>query len=130
MPAEAALPSFTDLQRDLSPISPCAWRFAAPGGVVRAPGALLSDGLRIGYSQGFDSGPFMAHVYANRPSGRTIVGRAIDRRLLGRRTCVAFRDIRAIAERAVFDALRAEREARRPWSPTSPQAPRHTCSRH
>ena len=108
MPAEAALPSFTDLQRDLSPISPRAWRFAVLRASSRA-GALLSDGLRIGYSQGFDSGPFMAHVYANRPSGRTIVGRAIDCRLLGRRTCVAFRDIRAIAERAVFDALRAER---------------------
>ena len=108
MPAEAALPSFTDLQRELSPTSPRAWRFAVLRAWSRA-GALLSDGLRIGYSQGFDSGPFMAHVYANRPSGRTIVGRAIDRRLLGRRTCVAFRDIRAIAERAVFDALRAER---------------------
>jgi predicted RNA methylase len=108
MPAEAALPSFTDLQRELSPISPRAWRFAVLRASSRA-GALLSDGLRIGYSQGFDSGPFMAHVYANRPTGRTAVGRAIDRRLLGRRTCVAFRDIRAIAERAVFDALRAER---------------------
>jgi predicted RNA methylase len=108
MPAEAALPSFTDLQRELSPISPRAWRFAVLRASSRA-GALLSDGLRIGYSQGFDSGPFMAHVYANRPTGRTALGRAIDRRLLGRRTCVAFRDIRAIAERAVFDALRAER---------------------
>ncbi len=51
----------------------------------------------------------MAHVYANRPSGRTPLGRAIDRRLLRRRTCVAFRDIRVLAERAVLDALRAER---------------------
>jgi hypothetical protein len=108
MPAEAALPSFADLQRELSPISPRAWRFAALRTSSRA-GALLSDGLRIGYRHGFDSGPFMAHVYANRPSGRTAVGRAIDRRLLARRTCVAFRDIRALAERAVFDALRAER---------------------
>jgi precorrin-6B methylase 2 len=108
MPAEAALPSFADLQRELSPISPRAWRFAALRASSRA-GALLSDGLRIGYRHGFDSGPFMAHVYANRPSGRTAVGRAIDRRLLARRTCVAFRDIRALAERAVFDAMRAER---------------------
>jgi hypothetical protein len=108
MRAEAALPSFADLQRELSPISPRAWRFAALRTSSRA-GALLSDGLRIGYRHGFDSGPFMAHVYANRPSGRTAVGRAIDRRLLARRTCVAFRDIRALAERAVFDALRAER---------------------
>jgi precorrin-6B methylase 2 len=107
MPAEAALPSFADLQRELSPTSPRAWRFAALRACSRA-GALLSDGLRIGYRHGFDSGPFMAHVYANRPSGRTALGRAIDRRLLGRRTCVAFRDIRALAERAVFDAMRAE----------------------
>jgi len=107
MPAEAALPSFADLQRELSPISPRAWRFAALRACSRA-GSLLSDGLRIGYRHGFDSGPFMAHVYANRPSGRTVVGRAIDRRLLRRRTCVAFRDIRALAEHAVFDALRAE----------------------
>jgi precorrin-6B methylase 2 len=108
MPAEAALPSFADLQRELSPISPRAWRFAALRACSRA-GSLLSDGLRIGYRHGFDSGPFMAHVYANRPSGRTPLGRAIDRRLLRRRTCVAFRDIRTLAERAVLDALRAER---------------------
>jgi Putative methyltransferase len=107
MPAEAALPSFADLQRELPPLSPRAWRFAVLRAASRA-GALLSDGLRIGYRHGFDSGPFMAHVYANRPSGRTALGRAIDRRLLRRRTCVAFREIRTLAERAVFDALRAE----------------------
>jgi hypothetical protein len=33
--------------------------------------------------------------------------REIDRRLLRRRTCVAFRDIRALAEQAVRDALAA-----------------------
>ena len=108
MPAETALPSFADLQRELSPISPRAWRFAVLRAASRT-GALLSDGLRIGYRHGFDSGPFMAYVYANRPSGRTPLGRAIDRRLLRRRTCVAFRDIRVLAERAVLDALRSER---------------------
>ncbi|MEA2256610.1 MAG: hypothetical protein QOG35_2655 [Solirubrobacteraceae bacterium] len=108
MPAEAALPTFADLERDLPAGSPRAWRFAALRALSRA-GALLSDGLRTGYRHGFDSGPFMAHVYANRPSGRTPLGRLIDRRLLGRRTCVAFRDIRVLAERAVLTALRAER---------------------
>jgi len=103
----AASPTFAELQRPLPARSARAWRFAAARAASHA-GALLSDGLRIGYAHGFDSGPFMAHVYANRPSGRTVVGRAIDRRLLRRRTCVAFRDIRALAEHAVFDALRAE----------------------
>jgi precorrin-6B methylase 2 len=108
MPAEAALPTFADLQRPLPATSPRAWRYAALRAASRA-GALLSDGLRIGYRHGFDSGPFMAHVYANRPSGRTALGRAIDRRLLARRTCVAFRDIRLLAEQAVLAALRSHR---------------------
>lgn len=105
-PAEAALPSFAELQRTLPHRSPRAWRFAVLRAASRA-GALVSDGLRTGYRHGFDSGPFMDHVYAGEPSGRTGLGRAIDRRLLSRRTCVAFRDIRALAEQAVRDALAA-----------------------
>jgi precorrin-6B methylase 2 len=107
MPAEAAQPTFAELERDLPARSPRAWRYAALRAGSRA-GALLSDGLRTGYRHGFDSGPFMAHVYANRPSGRTPLGRAIDGRLLRRRTCVAFRDIRVLAERAILAAVEAE----------------------
>jgi SAM-dependent methyltransferase len=106
MPAEAAAPSFAELQRDLSPSSPRAWRFAALALASRA-GALLSDGLRIGHAHGFDSGPFMAHVYADRPAGRTALGRRVDGRLLARRTCRAFREVRALAEQAVLDAIDA-----------------------
>lgn len=108
MPAEleAAAPSFAELQRDLSPSSPRAWRFAALALASRA-GALLSDGLRIGYVNGFDSGPFMAHVYADRPTGRTALGRRVDSRLLARRTCRAFREVRRLAHRAVLDAIDA-----------------------
>jgi Putative methyltransferase len=105
-PAEAAIPTFADLQRGLAHWSPRAWRFAVLRAASRA-GALLSDGLRTGYRHGFDSGPFMDHVYENRPRGRGALGRAIDRRLLARRTCVAFRDIRALAEQAVRAALAA-----------------------
>ena len=106
MPPEAALPTFADLMRELRPSTPRAWRFAAQLAASRA-GALVSDGLRIGYRHGFDSGPFMDHVYADTPSGRTALGRELDRRLLRRRTCVAFRDIRGLAERAIRDALAA-----------------------
>jgi SAM-dependent methyltransferase len=72
-------------------------------------GALLSQGLRIGHRHGFDSGPFMAHVYDNHPRGRTPVGRAIDRRLLARRTCQAFREIRELARRSIDAAISADR---------------------
>lgn len=97
---------FAALRRPLRPTSPRAWRFAALAVVNRA-GALVSDGLRIGYRHGFDSGPFMAHVYADRPTGRTAIGRTVDRRLLRGRTCVAFRDARALAEQALLDAIDA-----------------------
>jgi 16S rRNA G966 N2-methylase RsmD len=100
-------PSFTELQRELPPLSPRAWRFGALAAASRA-GALLSEGLRIGHEHGFDSGPFMDHVYANEPRGRTAAGVAIDRRLLARPTCHAFREIRELARQAVDDALNAD----------------------
>jgi Putative methyltransferase len=110
MPPEAATapaPSaFAQLQRDLPRRSPRAWRFAALALGSRA-GALLSEGLSIGHEHGFDSGPFMAHVYADQPAGRTALGRRIDRRLLARRTCRAFREIRGLAHRAVLEAIDA-----------------------
>jgi predicted RNA methylase len=96
-------PSFEVLQRELPRSSPRAWRFAAARAGTRL-GALASDGLRIGFRHGFDSGPFMAHAYADRASGRTRLGRALDRRLLDRPTLVAFREIRTLAEQAVLEA--------------------------
>lgn len=99
-------PSYAELQRELPPLSARAWRYRALATGSRA-GALLSDGLRIGHAHGFDSGPFMAHVYANEPRGRTALGRLIDRRLLARGTCEAFREIRVLARRALDGALAA-----------------------
>lgn len=49
----------------------------------------------------------MAHVYENRPQGRTPMGRLIDQRLLARRTCQAFREIRDIARQALDEAVAA-----------------------
>ena len=98
--------SFAELQRDLPASSPRAWRFRALAAASRA-GALLSEGLRVGHEHGFDSGPFMDHVYGNEPQGRTALGREIDRRLLSRRTCQAFREIRVLAREALADAAAA-----------------------
>jgi hypothetical protein len=100
----AHAPSFAELQRDLPATSPRAWRFRALAAASRG-GALLSEGLRVGHSHGFDSGPFMAHVYANQPRGVTPLGRLLDRRLLTRRTCQAFREIRGLAREALEEAV-------------------------
>jgi SAM-dependent methyltransferase len=100
----AAVPTFSELQRELPSSSPRAWGFGALAAASRA-GARLSEGLRIGHEHGFDSGPFMAHVYENVPRGHTPIGRLIDRRLLGRRTCQAFREIRELARQALEEAI-------------------------
>ncbi len=106
MQPDAAARRFEALRADLPRTSPRAWRWAALRALSRA-GALLSEGLRIGYRHGFDSGPFMAHVYADRPRGRTSLGRRVDGRLLRRPTAQAFRDIRRLAEEAVLEAIDA-----------------------
>jgi hypothetical protein len=102
-----ASPTYLELRRGLPFYSPRAWRFAALARASRV-GALFSEGLRIGHRHGFDSGPFMSHVYTNVPRGRTTAGRLIDQRLLERRTCVAFREIRGLAQQALRDAIAAE----------------------
>jgi hypothetical protein len=106
MSADFAARRFEALRAELPRSSPRAWRFAALSLASRA-GACVSEGARIGHRHGFDSGPFMAHVYANRAVGRTPLGRRLDRRLLDRATCQAFRDIRGLAEQAVLAAIDA-----------------------
>jgi hypothetical protein len=98
--------TFEDLQRDVSPLSVPGVRFGVLRAASRA-GAALSEGLRIGHSRGFDSGPFMAYVYDDTVHGRTPVGTWLDRRLLSRPTCRAFREIKLLAEQAVNAALEA-----------------------
>jgi hypothetical protein len=104
--SDLAARRFEALRAELPRSSPRAWRFAALKLASRA-GACVSEGARIGHRHGFDSGPFMAHVYADRAVGRTPIGRRLDRRLLDRATCQAFRDIRGLAETAVLEAIDA-----------------------
>ena len=108
MSADLAARLLEALRAELPRSSPRAWRFTALSLASRA-GACLSEGARIGHRHGFDSGPFMAHVYADRAVGRTPLGRRLDRRLLDRATCQAFRDIRGLAETAVLEAIEAAR---------------------
>jgi Putative methyltransferase len=104
MSAELAARRFEALCAELPRRSPRAWRYAALSLTSRAS-TWLSEGTRIGHRHGFDSGPFMAHVYADRALGRAAIGRRLDRRLLDRATCQAFRDIRGLAEAAAAEAI-------------------------
>jgi alpha-beta hydrolase superfamily lysophospholipase len=97
-------------------------RLRAPGnpvfGLVRAGMKTigrLSDGITLGWKDGFDSGVTLDYVYANRPSGQTALGKAIDRGYL---ESIGWRGIRQrkihlekILERAIRDMVSAGQPA-------------------
>lgn len=53
-------------------------RYAA-GRVLMKTFGRLSDGIRLGWKAGFDSGAMLDYVYRDQPSGTTLAGRWIDR---------------------------------------------------
>ncbi len=55
------------------------WRLTRAG--LRL-GSRLSDGVKLGFASGFDSGSTLDYVYRNQPSGKTALGRLIDRNYL------------------------------------------------
>lgn len=79
-------PHVSLLNADTSSSSHAAYqRLCAPGGLRFVPmkWALktvgrLSDGIRLGWRAGFDSGVTLDYVYENRPRGITPIGRLID----------------------------------------------------
>ena len=56
-------------------------RFSIARAGLRAAGH-LSRGVDIGWRSGFDSGLSLDYVYRNRPTGRTVIGRLIDKSYL------------------------------------------------
>ncbi|MEO8297811.1 MAG: class I SAM-dependent methyltransferase family protein [Burkholderiales bacterium] len=64
--------------------------FAAQRAMLATLGR-LSDGMRIGLEQGFDSGASLDHVYRNEPAGRLGIGKFIDTGYLG---AIGWRGIR------------------------------------
>ncbi len=50
--------------------------------VLMRTGGRLSDGIRLGYREGFNSGTMVDYVYANRAHGFTPLGRLVDRVML------------------------------------------------
>jgi alpha-beta hydrolase superfamily lysophospholipase len=87
-------------------------RLRAPGGhhyvplrwAMRTLGR-LSEGVRLGWRTGFDSGLTLDYVYENRPRGVTPLGRAIDRAFLSSVGWRGIRQRRAHLERTLEDAV-------------------------
>jgi alpha-beta hydrolase superfamily lysophospholipase/ubiquinone/menaquinone biosynthesis C-methylase UbiE len=58
--------------------SPRRWNYAVRRLALKTLGR-LSDGIRLGWRSGFDSGESLDYVYENRPRGKTLLGPVIDR---------------------------------------------------
>ncbi len=72
---------YRKLQKPLSPLSFSYWKFLIIRMSLRSIGR-LSQGVRLGWTSGFDSGRTLDYVYANQPAGFGPVGRLIDRTYL------------------------------------------------
>lgn len=66
-------------------------RYALSRFGLRAIGARLSRGLKLGVQTGFDSGATLDYVYRNQPKGLTALGRMIDQNYLN---AIGWRGIR------------------------------------
>jgi hypothetical protein len=68
---------FDRLRKPLSPLSPKGISFAMQR-IGMATGGRLSEGIRLGFKTGFDSGSTLDYVYRNRAAGITPIGKMID----------------------------------------------------
>jgi len=73
---------FRRLQQPLPWYSPKRWQFAITKTMMQKVGGKLSDGVKLGWETGFDSGSTLDYVYRNQASGRSFLGRMIDRNYL------------------------------------------------
>jgi alpha-beta hydrolase superfamily lysophospholipase/SAM-dependent methyltransferase len=93
----------TEYDRLRVPAACAKWRTVRLG--MRTLGR-LSDGVRLGYAGGFDSGLSLDYVYANQPRGITPVGRMIDRSYLNSIGWRGIRQRRVHLERLLRRAMR------------------------
>lgn len=93
------------LARPLSPLSPKRAAFAGTRLFLKTVGR-LSEGVRVGWRDGFDSGRSLDYVYENRARGTTPLGRLIDRIYLNSPGWSGVRTRRGNLERLLADAIR------------------------
>lgn len=73
--------AYKALKKPLPFLSPKRLNFALTGFLMKTVGR-LSEGIRLGWREGFDSGAMLDYVYRSEARGVTAAGRAIDRLFL------------------------------------------------
>jgi SAM-dependent methyltransferase len=100
-------------ERRTAALQRLTWAFARV--LLRSVGR-ASDGLRLCFDEGLTSGAMLDYVYRNQPSGRWVIGRAIDRVFLSSPGWEAVRARRRHLESLLGEALAALRAEGRPVS--------------
>ncbi|MER3447036.1 MAG: hypothetical protein C4291_09415 [Candidatus Dadabacteria bacterium] len=98
------MPSFEELLSPLPIYSIKNWYYKLYSLFLMTIG-MTSDGIKTGYTYGFDSGMIMNYVYQNTPHGRFYIGKLLDRVFLNQITCKAFRAIKEIQKNAIKNYL-------------------------
>jgi hypothetical protein len=89
------------------------WGYAAQRLFLKLVGR-LSDGIRIGWTSGFDSGQSLDHVYRNEPTGTSFVGRFLDRSYLDAPGWRGIRQRKVHIQKLLDTAIDTLREQGRP----------------
>ena len=92
------------LHAPLPLFSPKRLWFSAQRAFMKTIGQ-LSDGIRLGWRAGFDSGSSLDYIYENRANGGLLVGRIIDRLYLNNVAWAGIRQRKVNLEKVLRDAI-------------------------
>ncbi len=97
-------PGFEELREPLPWYRPKKYYYYLISLLLRTIGQ-LSDGIRIGFRHGFDSGMIMNYIYEDKPQGISYIGKALDAAFLDQTTCKAFRAVKQIQKDIISSYL-------------------------
>lgn len=97
-------PGFEELREPLPWYRPKKYYYYLISLLLRTIGR-LSDGIRIGFRHGFDSGMIMNYIYEDKPQGISYIGKALDAAFLDQTTCKAFRAVKQIQKDIISSYL-------------------------
>jgi len=101
---ESTRDEYDRLRRPLPFISPKRLWFASQRAFMKTTGR-LSDGIRLGWRSGFDSGSMLDYVYENRARGKLFVGKLMDRVYLNSAGWAGIRQRKLNVERLLHEAV-------------------------
>ncbi|HXU38030.1 MAG TPA: bifunctional alpha/beta hydrolase/class I SAM-dependent methyltransferase [Blastocatellia bacterium] len=101
------------LSAPLAVFAPKRLMFAMQRAFMKSTGR-LSDGIRLGWRRGFDSGSSLEYVYENRARGKMLIGKIIDRAYLNSVGWAGIRRRKVNIEKLLREAIERVNESGEP----------------